>query len=349
MKKNKIISIIVPIYNRSSFLPACIESIIKQSYPYLDVILVDDGSTDNSLAICKKYAQKDKRIKVISIQNSGVSTARNTGMQHASGDFIQFVDSDDMLKQNACEILLNVQKRHNADIVICGIDHIDTTGAHLFYECTETPIYSINRFFTDFGNLLELNLLRSPVNKLYKKQIILEHNLVFPLGFNIAEDALFNLEYYNYMQSIAVIPQSLYNCINYISDSRLTQRFHSNYFYIQNLFFKKLIELLTAKKIYNHKNKKIVKKQYAQIIFTGVRLLKNTDQNVNYHDISQSILPNIFRFSDCRYIITTWKIYDTISYIKNSNLILKKIYGVLKFIYWQYVKIYNITQYFRQR
>ena len=116
-KKPDLVSIIVPVYGAEDYLPACIESLCNQTYPHLEVILVDDQSPDACPAICDAYAEKDRRIRVIHQTNKGVSGARNTGLAAASGDCYLFVDSDDELYPNAVELLVGDMEKYGADIV----------------------------------------------------------------------------------------------------------------------------------------------------------------------------------------------------------------------------------------
>ena len=120
----KLLSIIVPVYNVKSYLKKCVESIINQTYTNLQIILVDDGSTDGSQDICDEFAQRDSRIVVIHKENGGLSTARNVGRDRAKGVYIAFVDSDDWLEPNMYEALISQLEKHEADIVACS-----------FYEC----------------------------------------------------------------------------------------------------------------------------------------------------------------------------------------------------------------------
>ena len=126
------ISIIVPIYKVEKYLRRCIESLIHQDYPDIEIILVDDGSPDNCGTICDEYAQKDTRIKVIHQQNGGLSSARNTGIDVAQGDYLMFVDSDDWVEPNYCSTAINKAVENKCDIVVFGYyniykDHIDIT------------------------------------------------------------------------------------------------------------------------------------------------------------------------------------------------------------------------------
>lgn len=121
MCKLPLISIIIPIYNTSALLPRCLESVQNQTYSNLQILLIDDGSTDDSLTICKTYAKKDDRIEVFHQKNAGLSCARNTGTQNARGEFICFVDSDDAIYPDMLETLYQCITRDHTKIAMCGI------------------------------------------------------------------------------------------------------------------------------------------------------------------------------------------------------------------------------------
>ena len=118
-EKKDLISVVIPVYNTEKYLKECIDSVINQSYNNLEIILVDDGSTDNSLEICNKYADMDKRIKVIHKNNGGLSDARNVGIENANGKYITFVDSDDFIENDMYELLYNDVCENNAEIAGC--------------------------------------------------------------------------------------------------------------------------------------------------------------------------------------------------------------------------------------
>ena len=118
--KRPTVSIIVPVYNAAKYLPECLESILRQTFTDIEVLLVNDGSKDNSLAICNKYAAKDARIRVIDIPNGGVSNARNTGLSYATGTYIQFADSDDILCADMTQTLVCEMECERADLAAQG-------------------------------------------------------------------------------------------------------------------------------------------------------------------------------------------------------------------------------------
>ena len=119
MKKTHLLSVIVPVYNVEAFLERCVDSILKQTYDYLEVILVDDGSPDGSGAICDQYVTKDSRVRCIHKENGGLSSARNAGLEIATGEYITFVDSDDWIEPDAYEHLLSLMEKHDVQLV-CG-------------------------------------------------------------------------------------------------------------------------------------------------------------------------------------------------------------------------------------
>ncbi|GHV79691.1 hypothetical protein AGMMS49944_14820 [Spirochaetia bacterium] len=175
-----LLSVIVPVYNVKPYLERCIESIIHQTYRNLDIIVVDDGSTDGSDAICDEYAKKDDRITVIHKQNGGLSDARNAGLAVAKGDLIGFVDSDDWLALDMYEVLIDNHVKTGADIVACGFYDVRN---NTYRKNTRDGLYDKDTVLTAEAGL---NLLVSDKihnyawNKIYTKELFKKH--IFPVG-----------------------------------------------------------------------------------------------------------------------------------------------------------------------
>ena len=179
------LSIVVPVYNVSAFLDKCVESIINQTYNDLEIILVDDGSTDDSGKKCDLFAEKDSRIKVIHKKNGGLMSAWKTGVTKACGDYIGFVDSDDYIDSNMFEVLLSSAEENNADIALCGLireydTHFEKETFYLksgVYNRTEieTQVFPI---MVSNGTMLNRGLSPNRVTKLFKKELLL-NNLEF--------------------------------------------------------------------------------------------------------------------------------------------------------------------------
>ena len=185
-----IISIIVPIYNGEKYLEECIDSILKQTFKDYELILVNDGSTDNSLKICKDYSKRDKRIKIIDKNNGGASEARNAGIDIAKGDYIGCVDSDDVIHPQMYEILYNKIIEYNADIAICNYIKIyndkykikDINNDNIKNIKVYNKIEALYELYTD-----KEGAFIGPWQKIYKKKIF--ENIRYEVG-RINEDKL---------------------------------------------------------------------------------------------------------------------------------------------------------------
>lgn len=186
------ISVIVPVYNISEYLPRCLDSILKQTYEDLEIILIDDGSTDESGKICDAYEIKDHRVKVIHKENGGVSSARNIGLDIAKGDYIGFVDGDDLLEERLFEILLKNAEKYQCDISCCQLATIDVDG-------TKKNIYDVkSQFFAQdylikhyFFDSFVKDTMYSQCNKIFKSTLI--ENIRYK-QYKYGEDILFVFE-----------------------------------------------------------------------------------------------------------------------------------------------------------
>ena len=220
------ISIIVPAYNSEKYIEKCLESLINQTYKNIEILIIDNNSTDNTANICNKYVMKNKNIKYLFCETKGASAARNYGIKNSSGEFICFIDADDYIEINYCECLFNAIKKNNADVCICGIRRIKENGC-ILQECCIKDFSRIKA--DDFEEKLLLLydnlLLNSPTNKLYRKSKITE---LFDNDYQIGEDLLFNLEYLRQPDIyICGIKEILYNYIIFEKLSFLKLKYYS--------------------------------------------------------------------------------------------------------------------------
>ncbi len=170
------ITVIVPIYNTEKYIRRCINSIINQTYKNLEIILVDDGSTDNSFNICKEYEKKDARIKYYKKKNEGQGEARNYGLERANGDWISFVDSDDWIKEDMYEDMIGISEKYEVDLIICGW-YRDHGFKRIEQPCPkETQKYNNEELMKEY--LCNNFITSSMCNKIYKK--VLWDNIRFP-------------------------------------------------------------------------------------------------------------------------------------------------------------------------
>ena len=202
------VSIIVPIYNVEKYLSKCIESILSQTYKNIEIILVDDGSPDNSPQICDEYAKKDDRIIVIHKANGGVSLARNAGIDIATGKYIGFVDPDDYIENNMYELMMNKIEEYQANIVICGYDYINenyTVERH--YHIQQDEILTQKQFISMQFDMPP-TIRHGVVNKLFIAKTL--KKIRFPEGINSSEDVYVLAEYTKFIKKAVFIHKPLY-------------------------------------------------------------------------------------------------------------------------------------------
>ena len=237
--ENSLISIIIPVYNAEKYLNTCLDSVINQTYKNLEILCINDGSTDTSLKILNEYKQKDNRIKIIDIKNHGASFARNLGLQKSTGEFIVFIDSDDYINLEFCENSYNNQKETNSDLVCGRRILLDNNGKEKrnwvskrdisYYPMVEYDLFTQYHMITD---------------KLFRARIIKENKLQFDITLSYGEDSFFLTQYLTHCNIITSSHNS-----NYIA--------HENHVSLsRNPKYKERIR--RQRKIVLAKNKKII-------------------------------------------------------------------------------------------
>lgn len=219
------ISVIVPVYNVEKFLSQCIESIINQTYRNIEIILVDDGSSDGCGRICDAYAEKDNRVRVIHKTNGGPSVARNVGIKAATGEYMAFVDSDDFIFPHMYEVLYKRIVKDKSDMVFCNIFYVDEDGKSITKRNQSLPVKE-----GVFSPQIILNDMVQPDfapytaawNKLYKRKLF--EDVLFPDG-KLIEDAFIAHIIIDKCCTISGVREALY-CYRQRSESIMNTRFH---------------------------------------------------------------------------------------------------------------------------
>ena len=206
------ISIVVPVYKSEKTLAGCLDSLLAQTYADIEVICVIDGSPDSCGDICDAYAVKDARVKSIKRENGGVSSARNRGIDEATGEYLMFVDSDDTVEPDYCEKMWKAHTETDAELVICGFHHW-YVGRDVKKVPSNPGVYKTENYGTDFLKLYQEGFLNMPWNKLFKKEFAGR----FDTSLSLGEDLLFNMNYLEKCSKVAVIPDAL---INYIQEEK---------------------------------------------------------------------------------------------------------------------------------
>lgn len=210
------ISVIVPIYNNAPYLEQCLTSILFQTYSDLEIICVNDGSTDESLKILHTIAQKEPRITVLSQENAGVSAARNAGLDVAKGEYIAFVDSDDELEPDMYKMLLNLAVEHQADIAHCGYKKIYQDGTTKDVQGTKKLLVQDSREAIECL-LSGKHFVGSPCNKLYKHELF--SDVRFDTSLKINEDVLVNVQVFRKAKKIVFLDLPKYHYFERIGSS----------------------------------------------------------------------------------------------------------------------------------
>lgn len=212
------ISIIVPAYKAEQTIDRCVSSLVAQTYSDVEIILINDGSPDDTLTKCLAWAEKDKRVQVINQPHGGVSAARNNGLQHATGDYITFVDADDWVALEIYEKMMSAAISHEgADVVVCSFYFVSGKQIvgknHVFgHQCLKNEGERLAFFLIKCltHTVPEAFLLPSPVNKIYKSSVLKENSIRFDTYLSYAEDNLFNICFLKYAKNIVFIPDHLY-------------------------------------------------------------------------------------------------------------------------------------------
>lgn len=217
---DSLISIIVPVYNTENYLEKCLYSLVNQTYKNIEIIIIDDGSPDNSMNIIQKFVLADNRVKVISQKNQGLSGARNTGMNNANGDYIMFIDSDDWIEIDTCEKAINASEKYNADVVFWPYikEFSDLQKDNYLFDKTEIiwsekNINQLSRRMVglvgdELANPQSIDNLVTAWGKLYKKSVIGDVRFTDTKIIG-TEDALFNIEVFLEINSAVYIPDLL--------------------------------------------------------------------------------------------------------------------------------------------
>lgn len=248
MKK---VSIVVPVYNAEKYLGYCINSILSQTYTNLEVILVNDGSVDSSPEICRNYAAIDDRIKIIDVENGGVSKARNIGIDYATGEYLQFVDSDDCIVPDMVEKMVLAVENYQMDLAICSFQMVTLendlpiqiqvcTSKGLGQECVLTR----ETFFEKMPTILwKTAMLECSWNKIFKTNLMKKHHIRFSEGISLGEDFLMNMGYFSVCNGTVLLSDELYYYMQ-TNGQALTKIYRKDLFENQMMLIDRFRELL---------------------------------------------------------------------------------------------------------
>lgn len=206
----QLISIVVPVYNAVSTIERCLDSLEKQTYENIEIVIVNDGSTDESSKLIRQYAERDSRFILYESSNSGVAEARNFGVAHSHGALLMFVDSDDYVQPDFVLYMWKAFCQDKTDLVICDFFQNSDTVQNMHHYAMTPGTYERNDFVKKMVRCPGAHYLGVLWNKLYRLDIIRQYKLGFYEKASLGEDFMFNVKYYSYIHKITCISDQLY-------------------------------------------------------------------------------------------------------------------------------------------
>ena len=318
------ISIIIPAYNVQEYIKQCLESIINQTYKNLEIIVVNDGSKDKTLDIIESIAKDDSRIIVINQENQGVSAARNNALKGVDGDFVMFVDSDDWLDLDTCEVLIKEAVEENADIVMCGyvreykeksMPKAMFDEERIIFKNEEVKDKLHRRIFGPLGNELsapeKLNAITTIWGKLYKASVLRDLEFVPYEEIGMCEDGYFNIFAFEKTKKAVFIKKFLYHYRKVISGGSLTQKKEVDTFERNKKFWKKLNLLIKSKELSDDYLKALNNRISLSLIENGISITLNRNEKYNRLKIilNDEIYAEAINGLELKYFPLHWKMF----------------------------------------
>ncbi|MDF2607276.1 MAG: N-acetylglucosaminyltransferase [Bacillales bacterium] len=266
---NPMISIIVPVYNAEQHLERCISSLSNQKYPYFEIILINDGSSDNSGIICDDFLNKNKNIKVFHTKNCGVSNARNVGIENARGDYIQFVDSDDFINEYYISRMVEQIQDKNIDLVIGGINHVnfESNKINILREIKSKKEghYTKGNLKLIIDELINVSYINYCYSKLISRKLLIDNNIRFDINISLGEDTLFVLDMIKASNNIYISTHADYFYVIH-SNETLTYKYRPDKFEILNNLSLRLTDFCQQEGLYSDEVKEALEKRYMEMI-----------------------------------------------------------------------------------
>lgn len=279
------LSVVIPAYNCEKYIERCIKSVLKQTYKNIEIIVIDDGSTDRTEEICNRLVLENKNIVYKRVVNGGCSAARNLGIKMANGKYIAFLDSDDWLDVKMYEKMMKKIEEKDADIVICGYKKIGEKGNLL--NIVEGPNLQEKKDFLD----TKMEWFSAPWNKIYSREMIDKYRIKFLVGTSIGEDMLFNFLAFYLAKKIVGVEEPLYNY--YMNMGSISNNYKNRldiYIILENL-----LRFLKKRGDYEEYKEKLIECflyhgiRYPFDVLQDLKDKKNEDWKVLYEKIKKRI------------------------------------------------------------
>ncbi len=324
--RQPLISIIIPVYNVEEYLAKCLESVINQTYKNIEIICVNDGSTDNSLEILNTYAQNDNRIKVIDKDNDGISSARNTGIKVMNGEYIMFVDSDDWIDIETCEHAINTIIEYRVDVVMWSYTREYENNSipkkifdqDILFSEIETKSKIYRRFFGlydfELAHPENADAVVTVWGKLYKASLIKNNNIEFINTKEIGscEDALFNIHMFKYVKNVYYINKYYYHYRK--SNSSFTMNYKNDLYLNWHNLYTLMERHIKENDLDDSFEKSLLNRKALNMISLGLNISSSNLSFFNRRDELKKIIDNSeIRYAieqlDLKYFPIHWKVF----------------------------------------
>lgn len=263
-----IVSVIIPVFNTEKYLDKCISSVREQTYKNIEILVIDDGSSDKSGEICDRHAAEDERIRVMHICNHGVSHARNLGIQRSSGKYLFFVDSDDYIDCEMIAVQVNAMENECSDLCVSALSQENLASSFCIDLNQQCDL--------EITFLLKNHLLFGPVIKLYRRDIVNSYEMAFPEDFSYGEDLMFNLRYLRHVERICYINQCYYH---YVRDNThsLSQKVRWDAFENDMVLHRELKKWLQDKNLMHEGTQRFLADRVVGTASDGIALIYRRD------------------------------------------------------------------------
>ncbi|MFC0476129.1 glycosyltransferase family 2 protein [Robertmurraya beringensis] len=320
------VSVVVPVYNCELYLAYCLDSILSQTYKNIEVIVINDGSKDKSDEICREYQARDQRIKYEYQENQGPSSARNKGLQLASGDYIAFIDADDTVEKTYIQTLLENLQENNSDLACCGYREINVKGSFLHTDFNFNHSLSLEEIMlmvcSGTGGVLW--------GKLYKSEIIKNNNIFLDPNIFMSEDLVFVLEYISHCKRFSETKEFLYN-YNRLNERSISSNFSNKYLNNSLAVCKQIEHIFNSVKIDSSITRKVIAERIQSTLIKRIEARSKTTW------IKKNVLVELKRLLLNDYVKQFVTSFETnnlsqkpyIYFLKNSNLRSAILYGTL--------------------
>lgn len=315
------VSVIMPAYNCETLITDTIQSLFNQTFKDFEVIVINDGSTDNTLKVLENLKQNDSRLDILTVKNGGPAKARNIGIEKAKGKYIYFMDSDDIILPNMIEEMFNLSTKEDLDICTCGytMESVDTKNPNvkqfLYHDFVAR---SKSEFRKDLMPLIKSHLMYVVWNKLYKKEFLYEHNIRFT-DFLSGEDRMFNTHTFEHINRFGFINKTFYRYF-LRGQASLANKYVKNRFEASIKSHEELIKSYKNMDIYDNKNKAYIDFIFIKGVMSCITQLNSKGCKLTYKQKKQEI-ENILNHPLVKDALTSTD--DEVSYSKKINKILK--------------------------